>query len=451
MFKFFLSRYKSIVQKKKFLWPAKNAAEIVPVLSSYLTNRWPKWGRKVTDGVIKFVYGNKLLLNIVVQRQKKVVKQGDAQFILVISDLNIGDALNLQVACQTLRQLFPENKIHYAINKKSFPLIKGNTDIDEVLPVFSGKAIPDKEDIKSLKNQVQKQNYDLIINFCPFFVAEMFSGSNARFLNHFALTMDIAYTELRTQEINHLRKKIFDYLVRVFPDEAQQKKPVLKDVPVFISQHSIDEAGAFFNQNGLSGAHGIIMFNPDATSQFTKFPLQQQISLLKRLVADENVSHVLLGSGFVFKGIEKELVTGLKNCKNKEKIVVLPNHFSLETYAALIDLSDVYITNDTGPLHLAATRKYNDRSQLLRNKTAIYSIFGATPSRIYAYDSENPAYFPAPQQAPSHVFVAQNDCRNITCINKLSKKCNTIRCFDNLNPDEIADTIISYLKEYICI
>jgi len=451
MFKFFLSRYKSISQRKGISFPGKNAAEIGPLFSSYLTNLWPVGGRIVTEWIIKLVYGNKFLLNLVYQRQKKTVLYREkAGSVLVISDLNIGDALNLQVACQTLRQLFPGKVIHYAINKKPFPLLKGNPDIDEIFPVFSGSAIPDAGDVYRLKELVHQHGYDLIINFCPFFIAEMFSGSHAHFLNHYALTMGITYTELKTGEVNHLRKKIFDYLTHLFPEETAKNEPVLKDVPIYIDKKPLEQARSFLIKNNLYGKSGIVMLNPDATSPYTKFPLDMQLRLLKRLLAYEGVNHLLLGSGFVFKGVENEILKGLENEKGKEKIILLPKSFSLETYAAILDSCDVYITNDTGPLHLAAARKWDSEGNLLRNKTAIFSIFGATPARIYAYDSEDPCYFPAPQDAPSHVFVSKSPCRNITCINKLSKKCKTIRCFDGLVPEEMADKIISYLKELLC-
>ncbi len=450
MFKFFLSRHKSIKQKKGITFPAKNAAELFPLLSSYLTNQWPVAGKIITERFVRLVYGNELFLNMAFKRQRKIVLRKDKPgIILVISDLNIGDAINLQVACQTLKQLFPAKQVHYAINKKTLSLIKANPDIDRTFPVFSGTAIPGEGDILRLKELVRHNNYELIINFCPFFIAETFSGFHAQFLNHYGLTMGITYTELKTNEVNHLRKKTFDYLTRLFPEETAKTHPVLKEVPVFIGKESIEEARIFLAKLGFLGKNGIVMFNPDATSPYTKFPLNLQVQLLKKLLDFEGVKLLLLGHGFVFKGIENEILERLG--KEKKKVVVLPGNFSLETYAALLDQCDVFITNDTGPLHLAATRKMDSGGHWLRNKTAVFSVFGATPSRIYAYDSENPSYLPAPQDAPSHVFVSRSPCRNISCINKLSKRCKTIRCFDGLQPDEMGNLIISYLKKLSCI
>ncbi len=163
---------------------------------------------------------------------------------------------------------------------------------------------------------------------------------------------------------------------------------------------------------------------------------------------DGGVQYLLISSGFVFTGVEKDILKQLSVSQNK-KCVIVPKEFSLNAYAALLDLCDVYITNDTGPLHLAASRKKDKQGNLLRNKTAIFSVFGATPARIYAYDSVNPIFYPAPQDAPSHVFVSTSICRNITCINKLSKRCSTVRCFDGLEPSNMVNEIIMYLEKGI--
>ena len=53
---------------------------------------------------------------------------------------------------------------------------------------------------------------------------------------------------------------------------------------------------------------------------------------------------------------------------------------------------------------------------------------------------------PGNQFAPAKAFVADAPCRNVTCINKLAKSCKEVRCFHNLDANEISDYIISYIK-----
>jgi len=448
MFKFFLSRYKILLKRKQFVFPAVNAADIIPVLSSYLTNCCPKLGKHLTNGFVKLFFGNNFFLRWSYTRQHKTIFQNTkTDPILVIADLNIGDAINIQVACQTLKQLFPEREVHYVINKKVYSLIAPYPDINNVFPVFSGSAIPTHGDIERLKKIAKESAYSLIFNFCPFFETKTFNHHARQVLNHYPLSMGIAYDELRTQNVNHLRQKIFNYLVNLFPKEAENNHVQLKDVSVFINDEALNTAKEFMEKNRMKGKKGIVLFNPDASSPYTRLPLTKQVELAQKLL-DGGVEHLLISSGFNFKGAEKDILKQIDK-SNINKCIIVPDHFSLSTYAALVDYCDVYITNDTGPMHLAASRKMDKQGNLLRNKTAIFSIFGATPARIYAYDSVNPIFYPAPQDAPSHVFVSKSICRNITCVNKLSKHCSTVRCFDGLELQKMVNEIIMYLENKV--
>ena len=186
------------------------------------------------------------------------------------------------------------------------------------------------------------------------------------------------------------------------------------------------------------------MFNPETTAKFTRIPFNTQFDILNRLL--ESSSQILLGSSRIEKGIEIELFNSLPEAK-KNKIIIIPDSFKLDVFTALIDLSDIFITGDTGPLHLAAARKYlKNNNKSLRNKTAVFSIFGSTPSRMYGFDSKTPGYFAANQDAPSRAFISKSPCRNITCINKLAKTCAEVRCFNGLDVDEIISESFQHLK-----
>ncbi|HEX9901759.1 MAG TPA: glycosyltransferase family 9 protein, partial [Acidobacteriota bacterium] len=116
-------------------------------------------------------------------------------------------------------------------------------------------------------------------------------------------------------------------------------------------------------------------------------------------------------------------------------------------YAALIDCCDVFISGDTGPLHIAAARKISRTGRYpLRNRTAVLSFFGATPARLSGYDSGQPGFLAANQDAPSWTFVSRSPCRNITCLDKLYKTCAVVRCFEGLDLEGMVERAASYLQ-----
>ena len=130
----------------------------------------------------------------------------------------------------------------------------------------------------------------------------------------------------------------------------------------------------------------------------------------------------------------------------QQDVRIVPRSMPLDAYAALIDLADVFVSGDTGPLHLAAARRYaRSGHHQFRNRTAVLSFFGATPPRMSGYDSFRPGYLAANQDAPSFCYQAVSPCRNITCVNKLFKTCATPRCFEHVDVDAIASRAAAHL------
>jgi hypothetical protein len=130
----------------------------------------------------------------------------------------------------------------------------------------------------------------------------------------------------------------------------------------------------------------------------------------------------------------------------RSKLHIIPPSLPLEAYAALIDAADVFLTGDTGPMHIAAARRYSRSGKhQFRNRTAVLSWFGATPSRMSGYDSHQPGYLPANQDAPSWCYVAGSPCRNITCVNKMFKTCRTVRCFERVDVNALVTLVVSHI------
>jgi hypothetical protein len=127
-------------------------------------------------------------------------------------------------------------------------------------------------------------------------------------------------------------------------------------------------------------------------------------------------------------------------------VIIVP-HVPLSTYTALIDLCDVFLSGDTGPVHIAASRKeLSGTGQPMRNRTVIVSVIGATDSQIFSYDSSKPGHMPANQDAASKSFVCDSPCRNITCLNKTAKTCKDVNCFANIETDKISSYIVSHFS-----
>ena len=413
--------------------------------TSLVTDVFPQRGGRILDVTVRNLLGNILVYKAVEkQARKQFGRAKKIEAVLVASDINIGDAIIAQGAITALREILPDARLDCVIKKSAKDLIEGNPKISNLYPVYEGAPYPKDSDIERLAEIAESYEYDLVINFSPMLDDRIFGKKNV--VNYAMMAAKLVRNEgKRGEVINNVVYRSYDFIRDVFRDRLKEGTSAeFKGADLYLSDEAIDAARNFLESNDISTDNPIVLFNPDASAKFTRMPFDFQLSVLRKL-SGMNCS-ILLGAGHVEKLIEHELLFSLSP-EHRKKITVIPPSTPLDVYTALVDLSDVFISGDTGPLHLAAARKYSRRTRKsLRNKTAVLSVFGGTPFHIYGYDSSAPGFFAANQDAPSRSFVAKSQCRNITCINKMAKTCKEVRCFRNLDPSDVALEALRHLE-----
>ena len=414
-------------------------------LTSLVTDVVPRHGSRLLDVAVRYLLGNILVLRTVEhQARKQLAKAKRINRILIAADLNIGDAIIGQGAVAAAREIFPNATIDCVVKKSARDLIEGNPEISTLYPLYEGAPFPEESDLAGLARIADGGNYDIVINFSPMVDDRTFGQKNV--VNFSMMAAELIRNESHPNSgVNSVVYQSYNFIGTLFHDRLPQDfGRDFKGARVHLSDEAISAANDFLLDAGISQDDPIVMVNPDASARFTRMPFDFQRRLLRKL-AEKGYS-VLLGSGHVEKFIEHELLYSLSP-EHRSKIKIIPASTSLDVYAALIDHSDVFISGDTGPLHVAAARKFARSSgRSLRNTTAVLSVFGGTPSRIYGYDSKAPGFFPANQEAPSRAFVAEAQCRNITCINKMAKTCKEVRCFGSLDPEDVVLEVSKYLE-----
>ncbi len=412
-------------------------------LTSIITDYFPAAGAHFLDMLMKNLLGNKILLRFFSHQSKRRIENlRKPNRFLIAADLNMGDAIISSSGVIALRKIFPQAEIDFVIKKSVKDLFSGDPDISNLFPIYQGAPYPTEVDLFKLSHIVDSKEYDLIINYSPMISDKTF-GKN-RVVNYSLMAAHLIRNEKFVKSINNVSYQAYLFIINLFRDYLPSGFNLsFEGSVIYLSEEAIESATEFLIRNNVPDELPIIMFNPDASAKFTMIPFDIQLDLLKRLCAFECT--ILLGAGHVEKYIERKLLRSLPEV-NRKKIIIIPVEFKLDAYTALIDFADIFITGDTGPLHLAAARKYSQsQGGSLRNKTAVYSIFGSTPPRIYGFDSETPGFFAANQDAPSRVFVSEAVCRNITCINKLAKTCREVRCFQSLDINKIVSEVAGYL------
>jgi len=414
--------------------------------ASRLTRSFPSVGSHLLDLTVRPLVGNHVLALLFQNHNERVIRQIKSfRRFLVVPDIHIGDSVMTQAALTGLRDFFPDAEVDYVVNKAAYPLISGNPEASRVLPLFNSGTFPSRAELGAIRRLTADSGYDLCLNFCPYLRdRDVVSNGNA-IINFMSSAPDIILNETHPGRINHFLYQHYRFTRNLFLLVARpaRRKP-FKGVRLTFSDAAVEAAREFVSAAKLPPGQPTIFINPDTGSPYTRMPFEKQAELLARLAGLEVV--ILLGEGHTDAGIGARLRQRVP-LPLQSKIKIIPAELSLEAYSALIDFSDIFISGDTGPMHLAAVRRYSRTGRYpFRNRTAVLCTFGATPARMSGYDSFQPGYLPANQDAPSWSFVFESSCRNITCLNKMYKTCRVIRCFEEADVEGLFRRIASYLE-----
>jgi ADP-heptose:LPS heptosyltransferase len=414
--------------------------------ASRLTGRFPRAGSRFLDSTIRPLAGSTLLLILFARRNRRVVRGlRSCQNFLVVPDIHIGDAVMSQTALTALRDFFPDARVDYLVNRTAFPLIEGNPEASRVLPFFANGSFPAAAELSALRNLIQDERYDLVLNFCPYVNHRDIGLPGTGLIDIMSHAPTVVRNDRRPDVINHFAFQTYRFTRDLLSLVARPRRPeAFPGLHVRVGDAAVEEARRFAAAAGLPAGRPVILFNPDAASPFTRLPDEKLARLLAALARLD--AAILVGAGHTEAGIGERIVATLPPSL-RSKATLVPASLSLEAYTALIDLCDVFVTGDTGPMHLAAARRLSRSGRHdFRNRTAVLSIFGATPARMSGYDSFQPGYLPASQEAPAWSYTAGSPCRNITCLNKVFKTCRDVHCFDDVDAEALAGPIEDYLK-----
>lgn len=422
-------------------------------LFEHIISRLPLFVSKTLVRAIYHFLRQKTLGNYLRKKNAALLNTiGQIRKILVISDVNIGDAIIAQSCTEALKHYLPDCEVDYAYNVIADPIIERNPQISNFYPIFASPFKPSKIERNRVMRLCREKAYDFVINLCPFLSGHDFRGADCAALFPTLLIAEILWAKAMKNETAHVAYRVNEYVNQLFsalPEKTDSSagKCYYSGTKLYLSADALAARNRYLRSLGISPDDVIVYFNPDASNKYTFLDRGKQLFLLKRLLSQDSFDFLLLGPGITFKGIERYLFDNIPALL-REKLVVLDKKLPLDTYASLLDICDVFITGDTGPMHIAAARKICvNNSPSFKNRTAIVEIFGSSEPRIYGYDSFGDTFVNASQDAPSKIFEATPDCKDITCsLQRIANKCSGERCFDGIDIDEIVAYIGGYLS-----
>ncbi|MCS7054438.1 MAG: glycosyltransferase family 9 protein [Ignavibacterium sp.] len=290
--------------------------------------------------------------------------------ILVVRQHNqIGDMLCSLSLYKAIKKKYPNSNITLVASKTNYqiPFFEINPYVDRVL-------IYDKSSIKTILRfykQLRDRKYDY--GFVPSTIAvsrtshiiNYLSGAKKRIgVNSIDGVKNKSAFLLNIKDNFNWKNKhqLFRNLEIAELAGLELNKNEINDIRFFFKDEEITFAKKFIKENFPETAKKIIGFHPGAGKKQNIWPTDNFFELIKKLV-EKFDNYVLITCGTIDMDIVENLVQKLK--LNNIKHTLLKADNSIRKISAIISLLDLYITNDTGSMHIAGF-----------GRTKMISLFG---------------------------------------------------------------------------
>jgi ADP-heptose:LPS heptosyltransferase len=275
--------------------------------------------------------------------------------ILILLASGIGNSIMFSPTLSELKKNYPDSQIDIFAYKKAFA------------EPFSGSKIINKiynyNGIKTIL-KLRKNNYDVSLTAFP---------SNRWQFNLFAFLVGAKKRLTHSYHIGKIQTLSFLQNYKILADEKildvdqnlnllkllNLKLPSKKEVSFFIDKKNKEFAEKFIEKNKLKNKKLIGVHPGSGPLEYKRVPTSKFAELIKKNSNKDSVV-LIFGSPDESK-IKKDLQ---KKIKNKNYII----ETNLKDTAALIKQCNLFITNDTGLMHIASTSK----------KTKIIALFNGT-------------------------------------------------------------------------
>ena len=267
--------------------------------------------------------------------------------ILVLNLLNIGDLLFSTPALRALRRAYPAAHIDLLVNERIREVVAHSPDIDAVIGIPKrARALPF---LRQLLAQLRANRYDMAISFHDaewVSLLTCLSGAKRRY-GHAAPAFRPFFhrwSAFGTETIHEV-----EVCLRVLEDIGV---PTADSGPmsIYVDPASRERAEAKWAAAGLAAAPVVIGLNPGASTLIKRWTAAGFAGVIDRVRA-AGYAPVLFGAAD-----EQPLVDAIL-ALTAVPPAVLTGRLTLLECAALIGKCAVFVSGDTGPLHMAAAQR----------------------------------------------------------------------------------------------
>lgn len=298
--------------------------------------------------------------------------------ILVIELAGIGDLIMASPAIRALRRRYPDAYIAILCLVRSKDLIRSCPYIDELF-VFNENLLLPRAVWRNLCTiiRIRKKIFDIAINL--YYLYSMKGALKMKFLLLLikakkTLGRDTngkgPFYDIKIDDSLSWRKHHVECIMDVVMILDCKGSNYAQEV--WISEEDEKYIQEFLNKASLSKKQFIIGINPGANRPSRCWPVENFAQVADTLAERYNAKIVITGSQR-----EMKLAARLSNMM-KAKPIITTGRFSLSQLSGFIKRCNLYITNDTGPMHIANALE-----------RPLIAIMGPGPLELSPYNRKN--------------------------------------------------------------
>jgi len=340
----------------------------------------------------------------------KKFKSDSPKNCLIISTTGLGDTIWGTPALRTLKERFPGLDVHVLAREGGAEILRGNPFIDKIFTFKKGIL-----NIISLLRKLRSRHFDTVIVFHAtdriiWLTAYLTGAGKIIGSRRHSKETDFVITHPVNIPHNTHAIRARHLFVKELGVEAASNK-----IELFITDNEKKDTDKFFKKLRIGQNSLVIGFQPGAAKPYKRWPEKNFIELGKLLTERWKDVCIIITGGSGERRLSQAIADRIGG-------ISLAGRLNIRETAAVIERCTLFITNDTGPMHIAVALG-----------TPTIALFSATGlENVEPYSSIS-------------TFTAISKPK--PCKECVSKACTEPVCMEQISPEEVFETVMEQLSK----
>jgi lipopolysaccharide heptosyltransferase II len=282
--------------------------------------------------------------------------------ILLIRLRLIGDVVFTTPLIRALRDRYPDARLIYVVESAAAPVVAHNPHLSSVIAVPHRRGWQRIVDDFALARRLRAERCDMVIDLHggPRSAWLARASGAARRIGYDIQGRSWMYTDIvhrpRGLHPRHSVENQWDLLSAVDPALAGAANSTTYRTEMTAAPDAAGSVRTFLAQHGIGPDARLVVLHVSAGNPFRRWPEQSFADVAAGLVQQAPHRYVLVTAGpSDHEAVERVLAAARHQAGDAGARIVNAERFSLDELRAVLDLSELYIGGDSGPLHIAST------------------------------------------------------------------------------------------------